>query len=501
MEATMENILEQITGLVGGYIPNIAGALAILIIGWLVALLISKILKKVLRKTTLDEKLASIITRKDKSEVVNAGDWIAKGVFYFIMLFVLVAFFQALQLTLITEPINNLLTQIFKFAPQILGAGILILIAWIVATLLKSIITKVLVSAKLDERISGESASEEKSKVSISNSLAEIVYWLVFLLFLPAILSTLALEGILEPIQGMIDKILTFLPNILTAGIIVLVGWFVAKIVQKIVTGLLAAVGVDRLSERIGLSSSLGEQTLSGILGFVLFVFILIPVSISALNALALESITQPASNMLNIILLSIPSIFSAMLIIAFAYVIGRIVSSLISNLLKGLGFDAMLVKMELIKQESKYSPSEGAGTLALVAIMFFGVTEAFVNLGFSTLSDLLAQFTVFGGKMLFGLVIFAIGFYFANIVAKTIRKSDTANANLFATIARVAILFFAGAMALQQMGIANEIINLAFGLLLGAVAISTAISFGIGGRDFAARKLEEWNDSASSKS
>jgi hypothetical protein len=492
----VENLIDQFTGLVGTYVPNIVGALAILIIGWLVALIISKIIKKILRKTSLDEKFASLITRKDDSAPVNSGDFIAKGVFYFLMLFVLVAFFQALQLTLITEPINNLLNQILQFAPQILGAGVLILIAWIIATLLKSLISKVLISAKLDERISSKSASDEKSQISLSNSLAEVVYWLVFLLFLPAILSTLELQGILEPIQGMIDKILNFLPNILTAGIILFVGWFVARIVQKIVTGLLSALGVDRLSEKIGLSSSLGEKTLSQILGFVVHVFILIPIIISALNALALESITQPASNMLNMILASLPSIFSAALIIGLAYVIGKLVSGLISNLLKGIGFDALLVKMELLKKETQISPSSIVGTIAMIAIMFFAVTEAFFTLGFSTLSDLLAQFTVFASHMLFGLIIFAIGFYFANLVAKTIKKSNSAHASLFATLARVAIVFFVAAMALQQMGIANEIINLAFGLLLGAVAVSIAISFGIGGREIAARKLSEWNSS-----
>ncbi len=67
--------------------------------------------------------------------------------------------------------------------------------------------------------------------IPISKSLGDIAYWLVFLIFLPGILGALNLGGLLEPIQGMLNKILDFLPNILTAAIIVLVGWFVAKIV------------------------------------------------------------------------------------------------------------------------------------------------------------------------------------------------------------------------------------------------------------------------------
>jgi hypothetical protein len=47
--------------------------------------------------------------------------------------------------------------------------------------------------------------------------------------------------------------------------------------------------------------------------------------------------------------------------------------------------------------------------------------------------------------------------------------------------------------MALQQMGIASSIVNLAFGLLLGAIAVAVAISFGLGGRDVAAEQLRDW--------
>ncbi|MGA6993155.1 MAG: hypothetical protein WBX50_04575 [Candidatus Deferrimicrobiaceae bacterium] len=63
-----------------------------------------------------------------------------------------------------------------------------------------------------------------------------------------------------------------------------------------------------------------------------------------------------------------------------------------------------------------------------------------------------------------------------------------------------MAIPVLAGAMALRQMGLANEIIYIAFGMLLGAVAIAVAIAFGIGGRDIAAAELEKWVRSLKSK-
>ncbi len=252
----------------------------------------------------------------------------------------------------------------------------------------------------------------------------------------------------------------------------------------------------------MGLAPVLGEQRLSGLLGLVVYVLILIPVLIAAFNALALEAITRPASNMLNAILEAIPAIFAATLVVVIAYVVGRVAAGLITNLLTGVGFNVVLTRLGLGKEpaEGERTPSEIVGYLVLVAIMLFAAIEASRLLGFVLLADLVAQFTAFAGQVILGLIIFAIGLYLANLAAKTVRASGVAQAGLLAMAARVSILALAGAMALRQMGLANEIINLAFGLLLGAIAVAVALAFGLGGRELAARELEEWLQSVKSK-
>jgi len=498
----MQVILDQITQLVGAYIPNLIGALAILIIGWLVALVVSAIVRRALRRTTLDNRLARWIVGEEEAEAIEVERWIAKGVYYLIMLFVLIAFFQTLGLTIITEPLNQLLIQVFQYAPRLLWAGLWLLIAWIVASALKLVISRVLSAAKIDKRLGSLAGLEEEGRVPLAQTLGDAVYWLVFLLFLPAVLDALGLEGLLEPVQGMTNKVLGFLPNIFAAGLILVVGWFIARIVQRIVTNLLAAIGADRLSEQVGLATVLGKQRLSGLLGLVVYVLILIPVLIAALNALALEAITRPAANMLNTILGALPAIFAASLVMTIAYVVGRVVAGLVTNLLTGAGFNAILARLGLGKEpaEGERTPSEIVGYLVLVAIMLFAAVEASRLLGFVLLADLVTQFTVFAGQVILGLIIFAIGLYLANLASKTVLASGVAQAGLLALAARVSILVLAGAMALRQMGLANEIINLAFGLLLGAIAVAVALAFGLGGREIAARELEEWLQSVKSK-
>jgi hypothetical protein len=489
MQGALNNII--------AYGPNIIAALAILIIGWIVALIVSGIVRGVLRRLNVDQRLARSAGPQQAARPMPVSDWVSRIVYYLILLFVLVAFFQALGLTLIVGPLNALLALVLAYLPRIVSAGILLLIAWIVARVLRAVVLRVASAAHLDERL-GSQAGPEAQAVPLSRTLAEIVYWLVFLLFLPPVLDALNLPGLLTPVQTLLNQILGFLPNLFAAAVILLIGWFVARIVQRIVSGLLAAIGTDRLAERVGLARALGQQTLSSVLGLVVYVLIFIPVVVAALNALQLGAVTQPISNMLNQILAAIPNIFAAVLVLALSYVIGRVVARLIANLLAGFGVDTLLTRMGMGQASSAGGVrlSEIIGNLVLAAIMLFATINALQLLGFGQVAVLVSQFLVFAGHIVVGLIIFALGLYLANLAARVVRASAGQYPELLATAARIAILVLAGAMALQQMGLANEIINLAFGLLLGAIAVAVALAFGLGGRDQAARLLTEWRQS-----
>jgi len=492
----MEQMLKEISESVAAYIPNLIGALAILIIGWIIALVLSAVVRSVFKRTKLDTKLANWAAVKEGQEAPDVAKGIGKVTFWLTMILVLVAFFEALRLTLVTDPFNRLMNQVFQFFPQLFGAVLLLLIAWVVASSIRVLITRAMDAAGIEERIGTQAGVEGAKRVPLAKTIGDVVYWLIFLLFLPAVLGALNLAGLLEPVQGMLDKFLGFLPNLFAAVLIGVIGWFVARIVRQIVTSLLAAVGSDRLSDRVGLAP------LSKLVGLIVYILILIPVTIAALNALALEAITVPASSMLDLILEAIPAIFAAGVVLTIAYVVGKVVAGLITDLLKGIGFNAILMRLGIGKEpeEGKRTPSEIAGYLSLVAIMLFAVFEASDLLGFEALSNMIAELTVLGGHILLGLIIFGIGLYLANLAATTIQASGAAQAGLLALVARVAIIILAGSIAIRHMGLANEIVNLAFGIILGATALAGAIAFGIGGRDIAARKLEEWIGSEKSE-
>jgi hypothetical protein len=493
----IKDLITQATQILGQYLPNILGAVAILVVGWLVALAIAAIVRSALRRSPLDDRVTRWVKPEAAPRPVEIERFATKSVFYLVMLFVLVAFLEALNLNIITEPLNALLTRISEFAPRVLGALLLLGLAWAVATVLMKLVRRLLLVTDLDEKLGEKAGLAEGETVAISKTIADAVYWLVFLLFLPAILGALSLEGLLEPLQSMTRRVLEFVPHIFAAGLIFGIGWLVARLVQRIVTNLLAAAGLDRLSARLGVESALGKTQLSDLIGLIAYVMILIPVLIAALNALRLDAITGPASQMLGSILDAIPALFAAALLLTLAFVVGKLVAGLARNVLEGMGFDELPARLGLVKGDNTpaRSPSAVVAAIIVVAIMLFAAIEASAVLGFDSLATLLVEFLVFAAQVALGLVIIGVGLLLANLAATAIESSQVGEARLLAILARVAILSLAAAVGLRQMGLANEIISLAFGLLLGSAAVAAALAFGLGGRDVARDQLVRWSE------
>ena len=493
----MAAYFEQLQPVLTGYVPKLLVALGVLVVGWVVARIGAAITRGILKRTTVDNKIAKWAS-DDKSEDGPGVEEVAgKVIFWILMVFVLVIFFSVLELPAVTQPLTQFLEEIFSFLPNLISGGILLLIAWLVATGTRFAVSKGLAATGLDDRLSS-GVGEEEGAIPASKALAETVYWLVFLLFLPAVLGALELGGLLAPVNEMLGKVMAYLPNVFVALLALAVGWFVARIVQRVVAGLLTAAGTDGLGERLGIDKVIGERSLSSLLSYVVYVLILIPVVIAALDALQIDALTEPASDMLNQILAAIPQVFAAGVVIFVAYLIARLVSELVTRLLAGIGFDRILQRIGFRTADDGditegRRPSELVGYIVLIAVMLAATIEALELLSFERLAGIVAAFTVFAGNVLVGVIILAVGFYLASLAAGAVRSSSLRGADLMGNLAQAAIVILATAMALRQAGLADDIINLAFGILLGAVGVAIALAFGLGGRDMAARQLESW--------
>ncbi|MCW6050235.1 mechanosensitive ion channel [Microcoleus sp. A2-C5] len=501
---------------VGSNIENLIWAIGILLIGLIVSALVSSLVGGLLKKTTIDNRLAGWITGRPEGEgSPQVEKWISGAVFWIIFIFFLVAFFNRLNLTAVSQPLNTFLNQIAGALPKLAKALIFLGIAWVLATVAKLALSRAMRSFGVDERLNQQVGNAPtENPLLLSETLANALYWFIFLLFLPSVLESLELQQALLPVNNLLNQILAAIPKILEALVIGFIGWLLAQVVQRIVTNLLAAAGADSLGARFGISRSSGGQSLSWIIGTIVYVLILIPTAIAALNALDIQAISLPAIAMLNTILGALPNIFTAAIILAVAYILGRWIGDLVTNILTGIGFNnvfswlGMQPKQPLrlppssidpeatILQEPELparTPSEFVGIVVQVGILLFAVVAATDVLRIPALTAIVSGIVLVAGRVLAGLVVFAIGLYLANLAFSLIASSGTRQARLLGQTARIAIIAFVAALALQQMGIGSDIVNLAFGLLLGAIAVGIALAFGLGGRDIAANELREW--------
>ena len=129
-----------------------------------------------------------------------------------------------------------------------------------------------------------------------------------------------------------------------------------------------------------------------------------------------------------------------------------------------------------------QWTPSRVVGYVAFYVIMLVAIVAAADQFAFETVGNLVNDLTAFSARVILGIVIIAIGLLLAHLAGKAIEATKRQQAGLLALLARIAILLLAGAMGLQAMGFANDVINLGFGLILGAVAVAVAVAFGIGG-------------------
>ena len=455
-------------------ILDFATALAFLLAFYIAAVILRSVTRRLMKKTSIDNKFVQVVGLKEDFPIESV---VSGVIFWIVMIYGLLTFFDKLDLETVAHPINTFLTEIFAYLPKIGAALGLMVLAWVIASLVKLTITRVAVLFGVDQRLSDlEGDDSKESTVTVEESLANAGYWFVFLLFLPLVLGTLGMESLVAPLQDMFSKLFTYLPNLLSAAMIFFIGSFVARIVRNIVTNLLISTGVDDFGRGVGL-----QQGISKLVGTLAFTVILLLVIVQSLDALKIQAISGPSKQMITMIFLAVPGIVSSVLVLWVSYLIGKMLSGMVSDLLTAAGFDGLVNKAGLSSTASK-TPSNYVGMLVQYGVILFAVLGATELLGFAPLSEIVSSLINFAFQALLGAMIFGVGIMIARKVREMVRGAGLNT--LAATLAYVSILALSGAMALRQIGLAEDIINMAFGIALGSIGIGMAIAIGLGSKD-----------------
>ena len=459
-----------------------------LFIAWIVGRLGAFIVKRILTGAKVDENASASLGTQ-----TQITKWVSAFTFWALFIFVLVwlinlaqGFIPGLQDNVVQSPLQALLAE---WVGKIVSVGISLLVAWAIATALKFLVVRVLNVTKLDERL-GETVAGETSPNNMNEAIGKTVFWLVFLVFIPSILNNLGIGQAAESVQGLVNGVISYIPGILGAIIVLILGGLLARILRQIVTGFLEGVGVDKLGERFGFSKSNDAQPLSALLGTVVYVLVFIPIVVQALDLLALPVISEIGTQLLGSVTTAIISVLGAVVILFVAYYLAKFISEIVTNLLDGIGIDRLPEALGF-KTAQGANLSGVVGYVVLVAVMLFAVQGTAESIGLTSISLVIGSLIVLGGNVLLGIVIFMIGIYLANVASNVITTAGGEDTSFLANIVRWAILIFVAGIALTQAGVslAGNVIQ----IILFAVGAAAALAFGLGGRDVAAKQLETW--------
>lgn len=477
-------------------LPEILLAILVLIIGFIVAKAVEKAVYKLLEKTKLDEKMGM------KQQKYSISKIISKIIYVLILIFTLALFFNILNLGAIATPFVGIFDTLSNAFLNILKAGLILLAAWILATVIKRVI--LMAGRKFNfGKVTKKTGVSKDDTVKWTETAANIAFYLILLLFLPAVLSALNIQGLSEPFSNMLASVLNFIPKLIGAAIIFAVGWLAATLVKKVLSKFLESIGTDRLASKLKISSFFNGTSVSNVIGVIAFILIMLPVTIAALEVLDLRGISGPAIAMLNDILTMIPNIIVAILLILAGIVVGRWVKGVVTGLMNNIGADSLFGKMGFRKTADPMSEepslSNIIGVIAQVVIVLLFTVEALQLLNLAFMVTLATGIFAYLPAVAAAVIILAVGFWLANLAEEfigSVFKQSSGSPHVLRYVAKYAILAFAFFMALDQLGIAASIINSAFILILGGAALAFGLAFGLGGKDHASRYLDRMEKS-----
>jgi len=483
-------------------LPGIGGALVLLLVGLIIAKVVALIVTKL-----LDTKVGSSVSSWLGSTGMGGSSpakSVSSTIFYLIMLVVVVGVVGQLQGDSFSpqNALKDLGGVVGDWWQPVICAAILVVVAWALATLARLITSKVLgaVMPKIDGAGgTADQAGMVSESAPQSSTAGDALYYAVLLLFLPLILTTLGVSTSIAWVDTLLAACTEHGSNIFSAAVILWVGCLVAQVARRLVTEVGSSSGLDTLAGKLGIAKVLNDQKLSGLLGLLVYIGILIPVLTSALGALGLSE-TAAAAAGLAALQGKIPAIISALIILVVTLAIAKVVSGLTTDVLAAVGFDTVVTKLGLQSEGAVGGSklSAVAGTVTFGAVVLYGSVLALTTLGVTATANLFSDFLGLGGQVLVAGIIIAIGLYLANIATTVIRGSGASSAGGLASLTKIVIVLCAVIMGLNEIDAVSGLLQNkhASTLALGALAVAAAIAFGMGGRDFASRKLQAWTGS-----
>ena len=210
------------------------------------------------------------------------------------------------------------------------------------------------------------------------------------------------------------------------------------------------------------------------------------------------QAVISALGHALDLLLVFIPLLLGFLLILLVGYLIAAALSKAVTFLLRKIGFDNLANRIGLTRLEQRMGvrldPADVLGKIVFWFILLVFLVPATNALGLTAVSGILNAMIAYIPNVFVAILVLFLGTLAANFVADIVRgataTANVGNPNIFANIARYAIMGFAALIALEQLQIAPALLNILFTAIVGAAAIAFGLAFGLGGQDAARRWL-----------
>src|SRR4030042_1703072 len=210
--------------------------------------------------------------------------------------------------------------------------------------------------------------------------------------------------------------------------------------------------------------------------------------------------IAEPVRQMLTKIRAYLPILLGALVILIVGWIVAKAIKGIINWLLKVVRFDTLADKAGITevlrKGDLKISAREVLSGIVYRLIIIMVLVMTVDALGLPKASDVLASLFAYVPKVIAALLVLVVAMFIASFVSGIVRiaagNTNLPKPDLLAGISRWAIIIFAVTISLATLGIAPLLVTATFNIILGGIVLALALAFGLGGKDAAAKYLEE---------
>ncbi len=319
------NSIENMMGFLPGWAIGPIIATVIIVVGYFISKVAGMLVSSAINKTGLG--------RKAKTTGGNIGKSLSKAVFWVLWLFfIMIGLSRFPQLAEPLEGIKDMLNDIFSYLPQIIGAGFIFFIGYVLSKIFREATVSTLEAAQVDTLVSklGAGADGTPRSTTISKTVGALVFAFVLFLFGVAALGVLDIESITVPLTDMLQQVMGYLPQLASAIVVFGISVYIGKFVANLVRTTLPAMGIDSSLSALGaLDGETGSKVVpSKIIATIAFIGVSLMGAIAAMNILGIDQLTNIFDELLSLG----GSITLGAIIIGVGFFIANVISRIASQ-------------------------------------------------------------------------------------------------------------------------------------------------------------------------